>query len=160
MVGIIIALATPHPASSSESDAIAPDSTSGNSGGASAGAEAGASGVSPPASPTTSGAKQPRMTYDTRAASLLADLRASDPLAREIIDRVDRGAYGVRGRRGSAGNGGDKDDEDEGKEGKREGGKGGTTNVYAAGPPPSVQGRGRMVGLGQEMEMGGLINTQ
>jgi hypothetical protein len=90
------------------------------------------------------------VAYDPRAASLLADLRASDPLAREIIDRVDRGAYGVRGRRGQSGNG-DKEEKDEGEAVK---------NVYTAGPPPSVQGRGRMVGLGQEMEMGGLINTQ
>ena len=102
------------------------------------------------------------MTYDPRAASLLADLRASDPLAREIIDRVDKGAYGVRGRRGTGSAGQEKVEEREESEGggKAGSGSGGTTNVYAAGPPPSVQGRGRMVGLGQEMEMGGLINTQ
>ena len=33
---------------------------------------------------------------------MLEDLRNMDPLAREIIERVDRGAYGTQGRRGSS----------------------------------------------------------
>ena len=39
---------------------------------------------------------------DERARSLLEDLRENDPLAREIVDRVDRGAYGTKGRKANA----------------------------------------------------------
>lgn len=96
---------------------------------------------------------------DMRARSLLEDLRTTDPLAREIVDRVDRGAYGTKGRRGaSIGNnvmeiGSDDEVEPTSK------GKGKTSN-NSSGPPPNVQGRGRMVELGQEMEMGGLSTAQ
>lgn len=95
-----------------------------------------------------------------RARTLLEDLRTSDPLAREIVDRVDRGAYGTKGRRGASVltnsmeiTSGDDEIETAGK------GKGKSSNS-TSGPPPSVQGRGRMVGLGQEMEMGGLSTAQ
>ncbi|KAI5120399.1 hypothetical protein M0805_000178 [Coniferiporia weirii] len=110
---------------------------------------------------------------DERARSLLDDLRNFDPLAREIVERVDRGAYGTLGRKSNpshvtpknpAGTGsGTSGDE-------KSGGSGGTSknveknlsNGKAAGmgdPPPSIQGRGRMVELGQEMEMGGLSSA-
>ncbi|TDL20640.1 hypothetical protein BD410DRAFT_362130 [Rickenella mellea] len=69
---------------------------------------------------------------DERAKTLLEDLQSCDELAREIIDRVDRGVYGVRGRRGG----------------------GSASSGDSNGPPASVQGRGRMVVLGQDMESG------
>lgn len=109
---------------------------------------------------------------DMRARTLLEDLRATDPLAREIVDRVDRGAYGTRGRRNAAMEA--SGDEDRGS-GQGQGQKGGAASSsksgagsgagkvggWMGGPPASVQGRGRMVGLGQEMqEMGGLANAQ
>ena len=112
---------------------------------------------------------------DERARSLLEDLRNNDPLAREIVDRVDRGAYGTKGRKANVvstnadaktplrGGSGSGDERSSGSAGTaKEGGKtsvtGSTSKV--AGPPASIQGRGRMVGLGQEMESSALSNAQ
>lgn len=105
---------------------------------------------------------------DERARSLLEDLRNMDPLAREIIERVDRGAYGTQGRRGgspfvsaksttraSTGSGDEKSPTSPGTVREGEKGKAGTT-----GPPPSLHGRGRMVSLGQEIESGSLASAQ
>ena len=114
----------------------------------------------------TDSRKKTGASSDSRAGSLLEDLRSTDPLAREIIDRVDRGAYGTRGRRngGVAGDTGSADETPptlsaSGKS-KVKGGSNVGPGTTAGGPPPSVQGRGRMVGLGQEMEMGGLATAQ
>ncbi|KLO15521.1 hypothetical protein SCHPADRAFT_259949 [Schizopora paradoxa] len=94
---------------------------------------------------------------DMRARSLLEDLRTADPLAREIVDRVDRGAYGTKGRRGaSIGNNNAMEIGSGDEEGETSGKGKGKSSGSSSGPPPNVQGRGRMVELGQEMEMGGL----
>lgn len=93
---------------------------------------------------------------------------------------MDRGAYGTKGRRGGqqapssasasgqpksnggAGSSGDErsgsGDTAKGRDASEKAAEGGKS--VPAGPPPSIQGRGRMVGLGHEIEMGGLFNTQ
>ncbi|KAH8112249.1 fungal-specific transcription factor domain-containing protein [Phellopilus nigrolimitatus] len=110
---------------------------------------------------------------DERSRSLLEDLRNNDPLAREIVDRVDRGAYGTKGRRNNAsfaninditraGSGTSGDERSAESAGTaKEGHKSvvGETSIGLGVAPPSVQGRGRMVGLGQEMEMNGLLSS-
>lgn len=91
-----------------------------------------------------------------------------DPLAREIIERVDRGAYGTQGRRGGSpfvstkvpfragsGSGDERSPTSPGVAREGEKGKSGS-----AGPPPSVHGRGRMVSLGQEIESSSLASAQ
>lgn len=96
----------------------------------------------------------------------MEDLRNNDPLAREIIERVDRGAYGTKGRKNNANvipdakrssarpESGSSDEKSSGSGGTvKDSGRNSVTPA-ASGPPPSVQGRGRMVGLGQEMGMG------
>ena len=98
---------------------------------------------------------------DMRARSLLEDLRTADPLAREIVDRVDRGAYGTKGRRGASIGNNNAMEFGSGDEEGETGGKGKSkASGSSSGPPPNVQGRGRMVELGQEMEMGGLSTAQ
>lgn len=99
---------------------------------------------------------------------LLEDLRNLDPLAREIIERVDRGAYGTQGRRGSspfvttksatrASSGSGDEKSPTSPDGLREGEKG---KAGSTGPPPNVHGRGRMVSLGQEIENSSLASAQ
>ncbi|KAL5497945.1 LCB2 [Sanghuangporus vaninii] len=106
---------------------------------------------------------------DERARSLLEDLRNNDPLAREIIDRVDRGAYGTKGRKNNVGLALDSKRSsarpESGSGDEKSSGSGGTVKgnrnsiaTSASGPPASIQGRGRMVGLGQEMGMGGVAS--
>ena len=155
------------------------------------------------ASTTTPATPSTTVKFDERARSLIEDLRASDPLAREIVDRVDRGAYGTRGRRnladavsggggivtgGTASGSGSGEDSTKRPNGKTPSSlpsSASTTHpsstpsstpnpssvppsnlslsnlstLTMGAPPPSIQGRGRMVGLGQEIEMGGLINA-
>ncbi|KAL5478360.1 hypothetical protein ACEPAI_2544 [Sanghuangporus weigelae] len=106
---------------------------------------------------------------DERARSLLEDLRNNDPLAREIIDRVDRGAYGTKGRSNNVCLASDSKRSsvrpESGSGDEKSSGSGGTVKgnrnsvaTSASGPPASIQGRGRMVGLGQEMGMGGVAS--
>lgn len=95
---------------------------------------------------------------------------------------MDRGAYGTKGRRGgqqapssasasgqpktNGGAGAGSSGDERSGSGDTAKGQGAGEKVaeggksVPAGPPPSIQGRGRMVGLGHEIEMGGLFNTQ
>ncbi|EJD05321.1 uncharacterized protein FOMMEDRAFT_131881 [Fomitiporia mediterranea MF3/22] len=107
---------------------------------------------------------------DERARSLLEDLRNNDPLAREIVDRVDRGAYGTKGRKAqiqttsvnvdakhsSRPTAGSSDERSSGSAGTVKDSRVSGSASGMSGPPASVQGRGRMVGLGQEMETSSL----
>ena len=82
------------------------------------------------------------------------------------MERVDRGAYGTKGRKANAQakpdpktkarspskTSGDENSSRDSSATLKEG-------IMGA-PPPSVQGRGRMVGLGQEMEMSSLATAQ
>ena len=106
---------------------------------------------------------------DERARSLLQDLRENDPQAREIVERVDRGAYGTKGRKASATQV-KSDSKTKARSPSKTGGDEQSSNSSSTikdgsgsmmgGPPPSIQGRGRMVGLGQEMEANSLATAQ
>lgn len=102
---------------------------------------------------------------DDRARSLIEDLRNNDPLAREIVERVDCGAYGTKGRRAGLSFSGNAKNPRAGSAASGDEGLGdissGTVkdnNKNVGGS--QVQGRPRKTGAGQESEPGILLSTQ